>query len=225
MFRTDPVQTIATLLVLFLGIGLHEYAHCKVADMAGDPTPRNYGRVTLNLFKHFDPMGAMMIVLTTFYGFGIGWGRPAPMDPAKMRDPRWDFFAAVLAGPVSNVLQACVYALCLKVMQFGGMDQGGPVGFFFVLGVLVNLRLAFFNLIPLGPLDGHWLLGLLMPESVRYKWFQFNRTTGMYLVLGLVLLGQFLGPFSPITWLITFPSNALAKLLLTPYWQQALFGR
>ncbi|MFX9042700.1 hypothetical protein ABTN45_19905, partial [Acinetobacter baumannii] len=74
MFRTDPVQTIATLLVLFFGIGLHEYAHCKVADRAGDPTPRTYGRVTLNLLKHFDPMGAIMIVLTTFYGFGIGWG-------------------------------------------------------------------------------------------------------------------------------------------------------
>ncbi|MFX8747417.1 site-2 protease family protein, partial [Acinetobacter baumannii] len=81
----------------------------------------------------------------------------------------WDFFAAVLAGPVSNVLQACFYALCLKGMQLSGMEQGSPVGFVLVLGVLVNLRLAFFNLIPLGPLDGHWLLGLLMPERVRYR--------------------------------------------------------
>lgn len=225
MNNVDPVQAIATLLVLFLGIGLHEYAHCKVADMAGDPTARRQGRVTLNLFKHFDPMGAMMIVFTTLSGFGIGWGRPAPMDPSKMRDPRWDFFAAVLAGPVSNVVQACFYALCLKLMQFMGMYQGGPVGFFLVLGVIINLRLAFFNLIPLGPLDGHWLLGLLMPERIRYRWFEFNRTIGLFLMLGLVLVSQYLGPLSPLTWLIGYPSDALGKLILTPYWQQMLYRR
>lgn len=224
MFNADPTRTLATLLVLFLGIGIHEYAHCKVADLSGDPTARLQGRVTLNLFKHFDPMGAMMIVFTTLYGFGIGWGKPAPMDPYKMRDPRWDFFAAVLAGPVSNVVQACFYSLCLKMMQLMGMDQGGAVGYFLVLGVIVNLRLAFFNLIPLGPLDGHWLLGLLMPERPRIAWFQFNRTTGLFLMLGLVLVSQYLGPYSPLTWLIGYPSNAMAKLLLTPFWQHRLFG-
>ena len=163
-------QFVATLVVLFFGIGLHEYAHCKVADLSGDPTPRYYGRVTLNLFKHFDPMGALMILITTISGFGIGWGNPAPMDPSKMRDPRWDFFAAVLAGPLSNVAQAVAYAMVLR----GWIAVGAPMPpFVFVLlvaGVAVNIRLCLFNLIPLGPLDGHWLSGLLMPEPMRRKW-------------------------------------------------------
>ena len=112
----DPIQFAATVIVLFFGIGLHEYAHCKVADLAGDPTPGIYGRVTLNLFKHFDPLGAVMILITSITGFGIGWGNPAPMDPNKMRNPRWDFFAAVLAGPVSNIIQAVIYGTILKLL-------------------------------------------------------------------------------------------------------------
>ena len=82
------IQITTSLIVIFFAIGLHEYAHCKMADVAGDPTPRYYGRVTLNLFKHFDPVGTMMIIITTLYGFGIGWGKPAPMDARKMKNPR-----------------------------------------------------------------------------------------------------------------------------------------
>ncbi len=107
---------VAQLLVLFLGIGLHEYAHCKFADMAGDPTPGIQGRVTLNLFKHFEPVGTILILVSTWAGFGIGWGRPAPMDPRKMKNPRLDFFVAVAAGPVSNVMQAVVYAFLCRIL-------------------------------------------------------------------------------------------------------------
>src|SRR5580658_8524945 len=101
---------IAEAFVLFFGVGLHEYAHCKFADMAGDPTPGIYGRVTLNLTKHFELYGTLMMIVTALVGFGIGWGRPAPMDPRKMKNPRWDFFAAVAAGPITNLLQAIIYA-------------------------------------------------------------------------------------------------------------------
>src|SRR5579862_7063453 len=104
-----PEFVLVQIIVLFLGVGLHEYAHCKFADMAGDPTPSFYGRLTLNLFKHFELVGTMMMILSSLSGFGIGWGKPAPMDPKKMRNPRWDFFFAVLAGPISNVVQAVIY--------------------------------------------------------------------------------------------------------------------
>ena len=75
---------LITFVVLFLGIGLHEYAHCKVAELMGDPTPREMGRVTLNLFKHFDPAGTVMIIVTSIIGFGIGWGKPAPANPNRI---------------------------------------------------------------------------------------------------------------------------------------------
>jgi Zn-dependent protease len=197
----NPQEIIAVLIVIFFGIGIHEYAHCKLADAAGDPTPRYYGRVTLNLFKHFDVVGAIMILVTVFYGYGIGWGKPAPMDPRKMRNPRWDFFAAVAAGPISNFLQAAVYAFVIRIIFATGQtqliaDQAGGFNFLGILllaGVYVNLRLMFFNLIPLGPLDGHWLLGLFLPEPARYAWNKWNLQMGTYILFGIIFLGQMSG--------------------------------
>src|SRR3569832_101683 len=169
-----PVPFIlAEIIILFLAIGLHEFAHCKMADLAGDPTPRFYGRVTLNLFKHFDLIGSIMILITTFYGYGIGWGKPAPMDSRKMHNPQWDFFAAVAAGPISNFFQAAIYATILRILLAAHSPVLGQSLFLLLLltnGVIINLSLMFFNLIPLGPLDGHWLVGQLLPDQQRYRW-------------------------------------------------------
>ena len=183
MFRDfSPEFALAQAIVLFLGVGLHEYAHCKFADMAGDPTPSYYGRVTLNLTKHFEISGVIMMVLSSLVGFGIGWGKPAPITPAKMRHPRVDTFIAVAAGPLSNILQAVIYAFVLRLLIRGGAVPDDPyIGHpdFIVrlcmLGVLSNLGMALFNLIPFGPLDGHWLVGELLPDKQRYYWYRFNR--------------------------------------------------
>ena len=188
-----PEALFAIAIVIFFGLGLHEYAHAKFADLAGDPTPRYYGRVTLNLFKHFDLMGTIMIAVTAISGYGIGWGKPVPMDPRKMRSPVWDHFVAVAAGPLSNLLQAAIWAVLMRGILSGALP---PDKFFFLLcefGVTVNLSLCFFNLIPLGPLDGHWLLGTFLPEPARLKWYLWNRQVGGFLLLGIVLLGQFSG--------------------------------
>jgi Zn-dependent protease len=192
----DPQVALAQIIVLFFGIGLHEYAHCKLADLAGDPTPRYYGRVTLNLFKHFDPLGALFILFTVLAGFGIGWGKPSPMDPRKMRNPRWDWFIAIIAGPLSNVLQAVIYAMILRLTLRAGVFTLGNGRSEFLLtllmfGVLTNLALAMFNMIPFGPLDGKWLLGLLMPDRQRIAWFQFNDRIGFIGLFAVILLLQF----------------------------------
>jgi len=184
--QPDVSRIIAQIVILFLAIGLHEYAHCKFADLAGDPTPRFYGRVTLNLTKHFEPMGTLMMVLSSVAGFGIGWGRAAPADPRKMRNPRWDFFISVAAGPIANLVQAAIYGLLFRIALQSGVFQQLPdnlSGQFFrsllPLGVFINLRIFLFNLIPFGPLDGHWLVGLLLPERQRIQWFRLNNQIGM----------------------------------------------
>ncbi len=179
-------QMLATALILFLGIGIHEYAHCKFADMAGDPTPAYYGRVTLNLTKHFEITGVLMMILTTMSGFGLGWGKASPVNPEKMRNPRVDWFVSVAAGPISNLVQATIYAFLLRMAFMGNLFSSLTeptshefIGCLLFYGVLINVGLACFNLIPFGPLDGHWLVGLLMPEKPRYYWFKFNRQIGM----------------------------------------------
>lgn len=210
----ETTMIIASLLVIFLAIGIHEYCHAKFADMAGDPTPRIYGRVTLNLFNHFDLMGSIFIIITVVSGFGIGWGRPVPMDPSKMRNPRWDHFAAVAAGPVSNLLQAVVWALLARVL----MPMSETVGPFMTilpyLGVVINIALFLFNLIPIGPLDGMWILGTFLPDNLRDKWTYWNLRTGMYVFLGLILIGMFAPGISPIGMLIMHPAEFLTNLLL-----------
>lgn len=206
---------IATFLVLFFGIGLHEFAHAKVADMAGDPTPRLMGRVTLNLTKHFEPMGTLMIIVTTLSGFGIGWGRAVMVDPNKMKNPRWDHFASVIAGPLSNLTQAVFFGAALRFVLIG-MPNIQAESFLFLFlyqGVVVNLSLMLFNLIPLGPLDGHWLVGLMMPVKTRLEWFKFNQTVGTFLLLAVVLIGQFSG-VSLIGMVIRRPAEFLFQLLV-----------
>ena len=110
----DPTLVILTLVVLFGSIALHEFGHAKSADAAGDPTPRLFGRVTLNPIAHFDPIGAMMIIVTSISGFGIGWGKPVITNPSKMQNPRWDGFMSVLWGPLTNVIIAVVFALIFR---------------------------------------------------------------------------------------------------------------
>lgn len=196
MRELPPLPAVLAIgLVVFLAIGIHEYAHAKTADMAGDPTPRMMGRVTLNLTKHFEPLGTIMLILTSLYGFGIGWGKPVMVNPRQMNNPRWDHFWSVAAGPISNILQAGVWAILLRfalvanVVSVGGfMHEFLPTLLF--MGVLTNLSLAFFNLIPLGPLDGHWLLGAFLPSPTRERWYLFNRTSGSFILLALVLMGQ-----------------------------------
>lgn len=207
------------IIVLFFGIGIHEYAHCKVADMAGDPTPGSYGRVTLNLTKHFEPVGTVLMVFSAFSGYGIGWGRAAPMDPRKMNNPRWDLFAAVAAGPLSNFLQATVYALMIRFAVASGSAASMPLFFenLLIYGVFINIRLMLFNLIPFGPLDGHWLIGQLLPEKQRYYWYKFNRSVGMIglmaMMIGLRAIANNGGP-DVIGAILDPPTEFLVRFLI-----------
>ena len=194
----SPTSIVAFLIVAFFAIAIHEYAHAKVADAAGDPTPRAHGRVTLNPFAHFDPLGAVMIVITSIAGIGIGWGRPVPMDPRRMKNPKWDHFAAA-AGPLSNLIQAGVYAILFRVLTMSGaLPSSSFFMYLLYAGVLVNIALFLFNLIPVGRLDGMWLLGTFLPERSRWAWTRWNLSTGQFVFLALILIGQVVPEFSII---------------------------
>ncbi|MFW5697583.1 MAG: site-2 protease family protein [Fimbriimonadaceae bacterium] len=196
MFSPPPIDVLLAIgVVIFVAIGIHEYFHAKLADMAGDPTPGMYGRVTLNLTKHFEPIGTLFIVITTLAGFGIGWGKPVPMDPRKMNNPKWDHFVAVLGGPVSNIVQAGIFAIVFRLTILVA-PEALAVDFLanlLLFGVFINLALAAFNLMPIGPLDGMWLIGTFMRPETRMRWTRWNLQYGSMVFIGLILISQITG--------------------------------
>lgn len=210
-----PASTIISIaIVVFLSIGLHEYAHAKLADMAGDPTPRYYGRVTLNLTKHFELLGTIMMIFTSLTGYGIGWGKPVPMDPRKMRNPRWDHLVAVAGGPITNLLLAAVFAILVRLYLMMPAASVSPVVLeFLFLGVLVNVSLFSFNLIPMGPLDGMWVVSTFLPDPARMNWIRFNLGFGSILFLMIVIFGQ-MGNFSILSMVLDPVRDFLTRILL-----------
>jgi len=102
----SPLEFIVVFGGLILAIGLHEAAHCYMADYLGDPTPRSQGRLTLNPLAHLDPLGTIAILLTNF-----GWGKASPFDPYNLKDPKRDTAIIALAGPVSNILVAVLLSI------------------------------------------------------------------------------------------------------------------
>lgn len=210
----SPYFYIGLALALFIGVGLHEYAHAKLADMAGDPTPRIYGRVTLNLTKHFEVLGTLMMLFAMLSGFGIGWGKPVPIDPRRMRNPRWDHFVAVIGGPLTNFMLAIIAAIIIRgLLAFNALSP--EILMLLAAFLQVNVTLFLFNLLPIGPLDGMWVLGTFLPEKQRFAWTRFNLDVGRYLFLALILMSQ-LGPVSILGRVLSPALDAIMRFLLGP---------
>ncbi len=199
---------ILTMAILVIAITIHEFAHAITADRLGDPTPRSQGRISLFPTDHLDPLGTMMMAISSFFGFGIGWGKPVMTNPGNFRNPRQDSAIVAVAGPISNVLQAIAFALIIRAM--GGVDPTTSVGFFLTIGVIVNLSLAFFNLIPIAPLDGHWIMTAILPYEQAMAYRDWMLRYGPLLFLGLIFFGR------PILQMIVGqPTFFFARLLLT----------
>jgi Zn-dependent protease len=209
-------QMMFYLLALVVSISIHEFSHAWSAYELGDPTARNMGRLTLNPIKHFDPLGALMILFMSFAGWGIGWGKPVPVNPYNLRtNPRVGMGLTAAAGPFSNLVLATLFAIPLRL---GWVESGLALGFLLAM-VITNLTLAIFNLIPLPPLDGFNVAqGLLATFRTRWAYEWGNRldrlaTYGPVLLLALLTVGWFT-PLNPLGWIMGQPVNALLGLLL-----------
>ena len=172
------------IAALVLSLSCHEFGHAWVAKLCGDDTAERAGRLTLNPVRHIDPMGLAMVVLV-----GFGYARPVPTDPRNFRFRRADLWVAA-AGPGMNLVLAAVAWNFFLSMRLAGNDffyQVGPETFFDLL-VQVNLLLMLFNLIPLGPLDGHYILPHLLPERAAQAYRYYNARFGVWALLALIVL-------------------------------------
>ncbi len=212
----DPIQTVFFLLALVISISVHEFSHAWAAYELGDPTARNLGRLTLNPLVHLDPLGALMIVFMSLSGWGLGWGKPVPVNPYNLRgNPRTGMGLTAVAGPFSNLLLAVLFAIPLRL----GLDLPWLAHLFLYTVVVTNVGLALFNLIPLPPLDGFSVIqGILSTLRTRraHEWINaLDRLAPYGPVLLLLLLSlSWFTPLSPLTWLMSGPVRAILQLIL-----------
>jgi len=174
--RLDAADALGWIVAIAVALTVHEYAHAKRADMAGDPTPRSQGRVSLNPLDHYDPIGTTMILL-----FGIGWGKPVPVNPMYFKHPRRDGIMVALWGALANIITAVVFAIPLRFGYDGA--YAGPLGII----VMINLILAVFNLLPVGPLDGASVLAGLLPVDKARRFAEFSARWGMLLLIIIIM--------------------------------------
>ncbi len=184
LFQQQYLLFVLIAFALVFSLTFHEYGHGKVASLIGDDTARRAGRVTLNPIPHIDPLGFLMVLI-----IGIGYARPVPTDPRNFRT-RWGMLLVAAAGPGMNLLLAIVtinlYAIGLKMGI--GLFQTEVAYFFFTYLALINMLLMLFNLLPIGPLDGSYILPYALPRKMALKYLTLNQRYGTYALLGLIAL-------------------------------------
>ena len=220
-FISNLPLMLLSLPMIFLALSVHESAHGLAAYKLGDPTARNLGRLTLNPLKHIDIVGFICMLL-----FHIGWAKPVPINTRNFKNPRRDMALSAAAGPISNLLTAIVLAgiLRLELWLADALFQGEMIAFLtgesnfsmgfkciavltyiLYMGVLLNISLSIFNLIPIPPFDGSRIAHVFLPT----KWyFAIMRYEHYIMIALLVLLWIF-----PSTWLSN-ATGGLSSLIL-----------
>jgi Zn-dependent protease len=200
---------LISITYLILAVAIHEFAHAFTADRLGDPTPRAAGRLTLNPFAHIDPVGTVVLplglLLISGGSFAYGWGKPTPFDPYNLKNPRRDAGLISIAGPISNILLAIVISIAIRFLPY-------TFSVFLVPFILINIGLAVFNLIPVGPLDGQKILFGILPRDLAYEYQAIMNKYGTLLLI--LMIFPFFGSEAPVSAIMTPAINFLSHLLI-----------
>ncbi|MBR2466486.1 MAG: site-2 protease family protein [Clostridia bacterium] len=185
---------LLSALAALIALTVHEFSHGYAAYRLGDPTARNFGRLTLNPLKHLDPFGALCMIF-----FHFGWAKPVPINPRYFKNPKKGFAITALAGPLSNLilslLSALAYLLLLNAFDGVGFESEFTyklaVNFLLFVYCLhtVNLGLAIFNLVPIPPLDGSRILNVILPPKTYFGIMRYERQIYFGLI-GWLFLGD-----------------------------------
>lgn len=207
MLELTTIQQIAVwILPVLFAITFHEAAHAWVAYKLGDNTAMMLGRLSFNPINHIDPIGSVVVPIVTLlisnFSFVFGWAKPVPIRSSNFANPRRDLAIATAAGPLANLLMAFLWAGCMK-LALSTNPQGSMLAVFVILaakaGILINLVLAFLNLLPIPPLDGSKIVMAFLSarQSIKYEKIE---PFGFFILLALMFTGV-------LSWLISPPIN------------------
>lgn len=202
---------LLSLPIILLALSVHETAHGFVAYKLGDPTAKNYGRLTLNPIKHIDIFGFISMLL-----FHIGWAKPVPVNSRYFKKPKRDMAITGAAGPISNLLLAIIFLIILRVsmifitksyyneainVTFGGATASTAftamslLVYILNLGITLNVSLSIFNMLPFPPFDGSRIFYVFLPEKIYFKIMKYEQII-MIVLMVVLFLGFLDGPLS-----------------------------
>jgi Zn-dependent protease len=186
------LEKLSQYLVLLFSLSVHESAHAWTALRQGDDTGLREGRITLNPLVHIDILGSVVFPLFGLFAGGVlfGWAKPVPVRPQRFRQFRLGQILTAGAGPMSNFVLALVFTVmyAVAVRGFGG-DAAQPVIFMARWGIVINVILGVFNLIPVPPLDGSWIASMGLPRNLGALYDEFVRPYGYMLLILLLISG------------------------------------
>lgn len=187
---TTAVITIFSLIVLLFSVIIHELAHGYVASSLGDQTAKYEGRLTLNPLKHLDPFGSfilplLLLLATAGQGPIFGWAKPVPVNPYNFKDQKWGTLKVSISGPATNFAIAIIFGLIIRFVNFPQLD---PLMQLFGIVVFYNFLWGIFNLLPIVPLDGSWILFRFLPQglnSIKIALQQY----GLFILIFFIFFG------------------------------------
>ncbi len=213
----DTFVLIGVIAVVVLALTVHEAAHALTADWYGDPTARMLGRVTLNPIPHIDPFATILLpAILWIVGspFLFGGAKPVPVNLANFRRPWRDNAVVAFAGPASNVLQAFFWSGLLSLLIHTGVWNEESSGVTILqAGILINVVLFVFNMMPLPPLDGSRIVAAMLPNDARRSYLAIE-PIGIFLLLGMLF---FVPQFKYLLAVgITYVANLVAEITRLP---------
>ncbi len=220
---------ITSVILIFLCLPSHEFAHAWAATKLGDNTAKYQGRLTLNPLKHLDLIGTAMMLL-----IGVGYAKPVPVNMFNLKNRKKDMALIALAGPMMNLAFGIVFAffnilfvkfVCIPAMLRGYINISllnlySVIQFALSTTAQISISLAIFNLIPIPPFDGSRILGFFLPDRVYYKIMQYEQI--IFIVVMVLLLGGFLS--GPLANMMDNVLNGIYWLLCLPFGGISSFG-